>query len=61
MVFQGDLASDNIQNVEIVTDGDIDSNTILNNVVGSSNNGDSFVFVNQPGNQSINIIDSDTG
>ena len=52
-----DLAAEDIQNVEIVTDGDIDSDTILNNVANEEN---TYVVVSEPGNH-LRIIDSSTG
>ena len=57
VVLHTDLAADNVQNVEIVTDGNIDPDTILNTVAGADN---SFVVVSEAGNH-LHFIDSSTG
>lgn len=54
VVLHTDLAAEDIQNVEIVTDGDINSDTILNN------DENTYVVVSEPGNH-LRIIDSSTG
>lgn len=51
------LAADEIQNVEIVTEGDIDPAAILDTMVDGEN---SYVVVREPGNN-LRIIDSSTG
>lgn len=53
-----DLPSDTIQNVEIVTDGEIDPDDILDTVVDTGNN--TYVVVGESGNN-LHIIDSTTG
>jgi hypothetical protein len=60
VVLHTDLGSDDIQNVEIVTDGNIDPDTILNTVVSSGNDSGSYVVISEPGNR-LRIIDSSTG
>ena len=57
VVLHTDLAAEDIQNVEIVTDGDINSDTILNTV---NNDENTYVVVSEPGNH-LRIIDSSTG
>lgn len=57
VVLHTDLASEDIQNVEIVTDGNIDPDTILSHVTGGEH---SYVVVSEPGNH-YRIIDSSTG
>ncbi|KAK7507932.1 hypothetical protein BaRGS_00000897 [Batillaria attramentaria] len=57
VVLHTDLTSDEIQNVEIVTEGEIDPDTILNSVAGDDK---SYVVVSEAGN-SLRIIDSSTG
>ncbi|KAL8564093.1 hypothetical protein ACOMHN_034570 [Nucella lapillus] len=57
VVLHTDLGSEGMQDVQIVTEGDIDPDTILSTITGGGN---SFVVVREAGNQ-LRIIDSSTG
>ncbi|XP_076458436.1 uncharacterized protein LOC143292132 [Babylonia areolata] len=62
VVLHTDLSSEDMTNVEIVTEGDIDPHSILSTVAAGADGsgGSSFVVFNEAGNQ-LRIIDSSTG